>query len=189
MQPHPIYINLFGTGLRYWQCEIPLELFEEMQQFRLARNEQWENLLFDFGFLERFGYKHWSDLSTEKEHVGLLVDPMNKIEIKQAQRIISRFQASELTGDDTLFQLHNTAITTFTFQKKEDVKQFVLVHFEKGLIGKFQLDNHPFDVQNLSYEVKQLNKLHFLAEISYQNELLRNRRTDSVTVSSLIIWS
>lgn len=188
MQGHPIYINLFGTGLRFWQCAIPMDVYVEMEQIRCAHNTQWEQLLFDFDFLERFGYKHWSDMATQKEEVGFLLDPMNKIEIKQGQKIFSRFQAVELTGGETLFPLHTIHKEEITFLRQEGRKLFLLVHFEKGLIGKFKLDKNALDVQALTYQVRQINHLLFLSGIYYQNQQLISRRNDSVTTSSLVIW-
>lgn len=188
MQNHPIYINLFGTGIRFWLCEIETSVYEKMLHYQQRDNNHWENLFFDFDFLAHFGYKHWSEFSSEKEQVGLLLDPINKIEIKQAQRIISRFKASELTGIDTLFQLHETKMNTLTLSPNKGYKQFTLVQFEKGLIGKFKLQTDSFQVEDLKYELLQLDSFQLLFNIDYQGNLLRKTKDDSVFISSRVIW-
>lgn len=188
MQTHPIYINLFGTGIRYWECELPQSTYEQMEQVRLERNTTWEYLLFDFAFLAKFGYKHWSEMAPQKEQAGLILDPMNRIEIKQAQRIISRFKAIELTGGDTLFPLHNVSNTAIKIQSDETVKRFILAQLEKGLIGKFQLTSPSFDVNELLYETKTIQHYQFLSNIRYIGQPLRNKKDDSVCTSSMVIW-
>lgn len=188
MQNHPIYINLFGTGIRFWLCEIETSVYEKMLHYQQGDNNHWENLFFDFDFLAHFGYKHWSEFSSEKEQVGLLLDPINKIEIKQAQRIISRFKAIELTGGDTLFPLHNVSNTAITIQSDDKVKRFILVQLEKGLIGKFQLISPNFDVNELLYETKNMQHYQFLSNIRYLGQPLRNKKDDSVCTSSIVVW-
>ena len=188
MQTQPIYINLFGTGVRYWLCELKASVFDEMERLRIAKNAQWENLLFDFGFLERFGYKHWSELSTRKEQVGLLLDSMNRIEIKQSHKIISRFQASELTGGDTLFQLHNILSKRIVIQSDEVTKRFVLMHFEKGLMGKFLINAEDFRIGEIVYETKSIYQFQFLANIHYKSSVLEKIKDDSLTTASLVLW-
>ncbi len=105
----PCIINLFGIGIRYWICKLPEDIYDEMQQIRIKHSFEWEQLLFDFDLLAHFGYAHWSELSDNPEQTGFLLDPQNRIEIKQGAKFIARFRANELTNDATLFPLYQNS--------------------------------------------------------------------------------
>ncbi len=180
-------MNLFGTGIRYWICEIPVPIYEQMNKIRVYQKVEWEHILFDFEFLNHFGYKHWSELSSKKEQTGLLLDPMNRIEIKQGSKILSRFRAIELTCEETLFPLYQTINTLLYIEPSQTTKRLVLIHLEKGLIGKFQFTTEQFQINHLTYELESLKDLQYLRNVSYQNQLLKKIKDDSLIVSSLVI--
>lgn len=187
MQLHPIYINLFGTGIRYWVCQIPQEIYEKMEHIRAGKHLTWEHLLFDLDFLDYFGYSHWSDLAIEPEHVGFLINFHNRIEIKQAQRILSRYNAQELIGGDTLFPLHDTFKKDIQLPVHPKAKTFALVHLEKGLVGKFQINTNDFNINDFSYEIQSFQNFQFLRHIYYQNEKLSSKKDDTLINTSLVI--
>ena len=187
MQPHPIYINLFGTGIRYWVCHLPQEVYEKMEHMRARKHLFWEHLLFDLDFLDYFGYSHWSDLAIEPEHVGFLIDSHNRIEIKQAQRILSRFNAQELIGEDTLFPLHDIFKKDIQLHEHPKAKTFVLVQIEKGLVGKFKIETNHFNINDLTYEIQSFQNFQFLRHIYYQNERLSSQKDDTLVNASLVI--
>jgi hypothetical protein len=35
-------INLFGTGIRYWHCEVDQDMFDEMNRIRIKNQVEWE---------------------------------------------------------------------------------------------------------------------------------------------------
>ena len=115
-------LNLFGTGIRYWICEIPISVFEEMTRIQIKQKVEWEQLLFDFDFLKHFGYHHWSELSKHPEQTGFLLDPQNRIEIKQGSKFIARFRANELTNHETLFPLYQSVYKPLDYTPKTGIK-------------------------------------------------------------------
>jgi len=67
-----------------------------MKKIKLKHNVEWENLFFDFDFLNHYGFNHWSELSRTPPKVVFLINSSNLIEIKQAGKLITRFKSNEL---------------------------------------------------------------------------------------------
>ncbi len=182
-------INLFGIGIRYWICEVPELMYDEMQQIRSKHKVEWERLLFDFDLLAHFGYSHWSELSNYPEQSGFLLDPQNRIEIKQGAKFIARFRANELTNDTTLFPLYNSGYaslindTTDIFQRK-----IMLLQKEQGLIGKYKFQTENFYLDNLRFQLKHVSSFDILQQINYDTTNLQSIDSDSLTISSVVIY-
>ena len=47
-------INLFGTGIRYWHCEVDQDMFDEMNRIRIKNQVEWEIVLFNLEFLNYY---------------------------------------------------------------------------------------------------------------------------------------
>jgi hypothetical protein len=181
-------INLFGTGIRYWICEIPLPVFEKMNTIRLNHKVEWEELLFDFDFLQHFGYKHWSELSDQPEQTGFLLDPQNRIEIKQGAKFIARFRAHELLDEETLFPLYQTTIADFLIRQKQGYTSFVLIQFEKGLIGKFRIKTEIFNIEHLCFMLCSISEQHIVSELRYTKEALKLMHEDAFVVGTHVYF-
>jgi hypothetical protein len=180
-------LNLFGTGIRYWICEIPISVFEEMTRIQIKQKVGWEQLLFDFDFLKHFGYNHWSELSNQSEQTGFLLDPQNRIEIKQGSKFIARFRANELTNHETLFPLYQTTHSELSYPKNSGCQTMVLIQFEKGLISKYKFESNLFTINDLSFNTSSLEGMYFLKDIDLSQTELVSTSDDCVTISSLVL--
>lgn len=176
-------INLFGIGIRYWICELPEAMYQEMQQIGRKHKVEWEQLLFDFDLLGHFGYSHWSQLSAFPEQTGFLLDPQNRIEIKQGAKFIARFRANELTNDTTLFPLYNSRQIEWHPEHQTAGKSFLLLQHEKGLIGKYKIDQPHFHIDDLEFQWKKVNDFRFLAKIKQQSQPLKRSANDALCIS------
>ncbi len=181
------YINLFGSGIRYWVCDIPIPLFEEMNKIRLNHKVEWEQLLFDFDFLKHFGYNHWSELSPHPEQTGFLLDPQNRIEIKQGSKFIARLRAHELTNSETLFPLYQTTISNSKPKSREGFKTIFLLHIEKGMIGKYMFETSDFSIEQLRFELNPLQEELFLSGIYLETKQLLKVQEDSLVIGTRVI--
>lgn len=179
-------INLFGTGIRYWICEIPIPLFEEMNKIRINHKVEWENLLFDFDFLKHFGFDHWSELSPHPDQTGFLLDFQNRIEIKQGAKFIARFRANELMNSETLFPLYQTTQFDLECTPAPNTQQFILAQFEKGLVAKFNFAAKHFSIDDLTFKIQLLQNLSFLSDIELNLEVLHRSSDDTVTTGCLV---
>jgi hypothetical protein len=180
-------INLFGTGIRYWICEIPLPIFDEMSEIKEKNQVEWENLLFDFDFLKHFGYDHWSELSMHPEQIGFLLDPLNRIEIKQGSKFIARFRANELTNHETLFPLYQTAHSELSYPTDSGCQTIVLIQFEKGLISKYKFESNLFTINDLSFKTSSIKELYFLNDIALNQIELVSCSDDTVAIGCLVL--
>lgn len=182
-------INLFGTGVRYSICEIPIPLYEEMSKIKLNHKVEWEDLLFDFDFLKHFGFDHWSELSQQPEQTGFLIDQQNRIEIKQGAKFIARFRANELMNSETLFPLYKTTQFNLKLTSGPNTRDFVLAQFENGLISKFRFDANQFSIDELTFKIHHLKNLSFLSAIEFNQEVLQRSSDDTLTTGSLVYLS
>ena len=187
MMESKFIINLFGMGIRYWICEIPIPLYEEMNKIRLNHKVEWENLLFDFDFLNHYGFSHWCELSAHPEHSGFLLDLQNRIEIKQGAKFIARFRANALLNEDTLFPLYQTVEIDFPFSTKPGFQTLILIQFEKGLIAKFKFESNVFSMDNLSFRIYALKHMNFLSAIDLNQSPLESDSNDTVATGCLVI--
>lgn len=179
-------INLFGTGIRYWICEIPIVQFEEMETIKQLHKVEWERLLFDFEFLKRFGYKHWSDMSRYPEQVGFLLLPENRVEIKMKSKLITRFFAHELSNQETLFPLYQTYQTVNQFQELNSTKRLLVMQIEKGLIGKYAIATNQFDISSMKFGLTQLPTEEVLSGIMYQESELKCLKDDTLVIGTKV---
>jgi len=180
-------INLFGIGVRYWHCEIPIHIYEDMNKIRLNHKVEWENLLFDFDFLKHYGFKHWSELSSHTERIGFLLEPCNRIEIKMGAKFIARFKAVELNNTEILFQLFNTKLSNSERNKKPMFESFELINFEKGLIAKYQFDAENFKFEDLEFHLDSIGDSPILINIKNGNRIIKKTGDDSLTIATKVI--
>lgn len=180
-------INLFGTGIRYWICEIPMPQFEEMETIKEQHKVEWERLLFDFDFLKRFGYKNWSEMSRYPEQVGFLLLPENRFEIKLKSKLITRFFAHELSNQETLFPLYQTYQTVNQFQGLNSTKRLLVMQFEKGLIGKYAIETNNFDISSMKFGFTQLPTEEVISGFMYRESELKCLKDDTLVIGTKVI--
>lgn len=145
------FVNLFGEGIRYWNCDIPISLFTEMDQARQKLASNWEILLFDQDFLMSFGINHWQELSETGERRALALKRVNSVEIKQRSKLIDKFKAIDLLGEETLFPKYSTSLKHDNIPPKEGHQRLVLVHYETGLFNKYEFIAPSFHLENLCF--------------------------------------
>lgn len=197
-------INLFGTGIRYWNCEVAQEVFDDMNRIREKNRVEWEQVLFDLDFLNHYGYDHWSELAKSLDqtstptsrslqrgrelvqHRGFLLETQNRIEIKKGGKLLTRFRASELDAAATLFPLYGTTFHEQTLEQQEGRKSFQLIQFEKGLIGKFKFEAEQFSIEDLHYHLSRIDTKTFLSHIQLGTALLESSQEDCLVVGSFV---
>ena len=174
-------------GIRYWICEIPTTLFEEMNKIRCKHQVEWESLLFDLGFLDYFGFSHWSELSGRPEQIGFLLESTNRLEIKQGAKFLSRFKASELRDDVTLFPLFQINFEKLELIESDCFKTLVLVQYEKGLISKFSYQADHFSIDHLTFGIRCIQDQVFLGDIIHTNASLNHVSDDTLVLRTKVI--
>ncbi len=145
------FVNLFGIGIRYWICDIPMDTFSAMDQARMKLEEKWENIIFDTDFLMSFGILHWQHLCKTGEKRAFTLSRENRIEIKHKSKFIAKFKSLELLNDELLFPKYNTTFLNEEIPLPDQHQRMVLVHYEIGLFAKYEFDVPSFDVDNLRF--------------------------------------
>jgi hypothetical protein len=181
-------INLFGTGIRYWNCELPIDVFNDMNQRVQKHNVRWEDMLFDLEILNHYGFEHWSKLSSKPANVGFLLQPQNRIEIKQESKLITRFKANDLKTELTLFPLYKTVFDIDSIDEKGDTKSFKLIQMEKGLIGKYKFQSGKFSIDQLEYTLSSIDKKQFLLHIKVEDRILVTSQEDNVIIGGEVFF-
>jgi len=177
-------INLFGTGIRYWNCEVAQEVFDDMNRIREKNQVAWEQVLFDLDFLNHYGFGHWSELAKSPANRGFLLDPQNRIEIKKGGKLLTRFRANELDTAATLFPLFSTSFREETHVVRPATTSFQLIQFEKGLIGKFKFEAEHFSIEQLHYVLSRIGNNTFLSHIQLGEQFLESSQEDCLVVGS-----
>lgn len=171
-----IIINLFGEGIRYWICDIPIQQFNEFEKIKKRNNLDWETMLFDFDFLTHFGYSHWSELSKNQEVKIFLLNHSNKLEIKERNKILLKKPSIDLLNKSSLFDLYSTEVIHFNFLMKRDFKSIVLIQNEIGLIAKYQIETSSFYIDKLNFQIVNNTKKvldGILTNLHYENKRLK----------------
>jgi hypothetical protein len=181
-------INLFGTGIRYWNCEIGIDMFNDMNQRIQKHNVKWEDLLFDLEILNHYGFEHWSRLSSNPANVGFLLEAWNRIEIKQESKLITRFKATDLKTELTLFPLYQAVFIKESTEDKADIKSFKLIQMEKGLIGKYKFQSGKFSIDQLEYILSSIDKKQFLLHIKVEDRILVTSQEDNVIIGGEVLF-
>lgn len=119
-------INLFGTVIRCWICEIPMHRYNQLKDVAVFHETTVDNILFDLEILKRLGYKHWKNIFAIEEINGFLIEPKNKVEIKNGTRIISKFTANEILGTESFFKLYTTQEVDFKIINRLDHKYLLM---------------------------------------------------------------
>ena len=65
-------------------------------------------------------------------------------------------------------------------------KTFLLIQYEKGLIGKHKLDSVKFHFDFLEFKLLKMNSFSFLSVLNYRNKTITKLREDVLTMSNQV---
>lgn len=186
-----IIINLFGSSLRYWVCELPQEKFHALEKSRTNQQEDWTNLFFDLDWLAQFGFRHWSDFAILEEQCGMLCLPKCSVEIKKGRKMLEKFSADKLIHATSLFELHRTRAQALTVAPHEGHIRFILIQTEIGLVGKFKLDQESLLIDDLEFVLTDLaypDAPRLLTSILHRGEKLIKTGEDTVVSGYRVVF-
>lgn len=182
----PTIINLFGTGIRCWICEIPLHRYNQLKEVAAFHNTTLDNILFDLEILQRLGYKHWSTIFPIEEIVGFIIDDRNKVEIKNGTKILSKFISSQILGHEAFFKLYTTKEVEFKITNRPEHKYLLLGQKEIGSY-KYKVNTDNFEIEKLCFSFcKGINNENSVVTISYNNKGLKPIKIDTIVRSVFV---
>jgi len=175
---------MFGSGIRYHICQIPLPVFEKIKTLKRKYSISYEELFFDLEFINKLGFSHWSEFYCVSSKKGFFINAKNKIEIRKKNKLLKRFLASELLNKESLFTLYQTSITKQHFNLKSGFVNVILMEYEIGMIFNFQLNEQALNIEDLEFSLLEdftSNNNYFLIGLNYKNKLLFNKKEDTVS--------
>ena len=143
-------LNLFGNGLKLKYLDISHPLFETLWLFKNAKQMRWNDFIFDIELLNTIGISSWESIPISKTYEGLIVSDLNKIEIKKGSKFISKFKASDLLSQNTLFPIFDSSENE---RKLNQNNQLIILELNTGLIGKFKIDSKNLSGSDLKFEL------------------------------------
>ena len=175
-----IILNAFGESIRFWICDLSHPRLFSLKKYQEESKIPWSNIAFNLFTLKDFGFNHWSELSAHKENHALLLKKTNRMEIKKQSRTLMKFSSIELLNDQTLFPLFNTNRQHF-YNSSSNL--LLLIQYETGFYGKFQLCENDFRLYNLKFSINSLPFLRgkfTLSKIEYCNKPIQKTKNDSL---------
>mgnify|MGYP007014089459 CR=1 FL=1 len=174
---------MFGTGIRFWLCQIPNDVFSMIQKVQKREKEDLESLLFNLEFLNHLGYDHWSDLHVVDTGKGFLLDAKNKIEIKLKSKRLKTIKGSELIHSPLLIDPYKVVENRDFFLKEKGFQRVVLLQMETGKFGQYEMELTSFELDNLVFHLNYLRIDQVIGEsfvhgIEYDQDMLVGKKDD-----------
>lgn len=186
----PSYIvNLFGDCLRYWICDLKDETYKYIFNHKIEFDKSWEEMFFDLDFLNTIGFNHWSELSNYDEFRGFLISKNNRIEVKGKTKKVLKLNSIDLLNQKTLFPLFQVSKIQMYLPVNE-LKRFILIHFEIGQFAKYKIECDSFNVDKLEFKLitcPMINLDFILAGIDYEGVNLINIDEETLVKKMLVI--
>ena len=186
-------INMFGSGIRYWVCEIPMDEFISIQKIRDHFKIEYENIFFDLELLEKIGFSNWENIHCVDKGRGFIIKERNRIEIKRKAKLLKSFDSSELIYSPLLLEQHKIIYDDFNRLKNDDFKLIALIQFEVGSFFRFNCDVENFDVNKLHF-VLNYDKIHlsigeqFVSDLVYDFTKLKQMKEDVVCTGNQVVF-
>jgi hypothetical protein len=101
-----------------------------------------------------------------KNFNGLMNTPKNQIEIWLDGKKILKLKLDELNQDQYLIPLYNTKITMVNSSNKQGI---FIEQKEIGFLGSYEFQTTNFNIEDLQFELLELNNQLLLQNINYTN--------------------
>lgn len=186
-------INMFGCGIRYWICKIPVEAFGQFEKLHQKYKEDYENLFFDLNVINKLGYSNCSDIYNIHSGRGFVVRERNRIEIKDKTKHLKRFDSSDLLYTPLMFDPYKLVKNNTHLTASKEFKLVALVQLETGSFFRFRLNEFEFDISKLTFHLNY-DKLHdhfkeeFITHLTYNGVLLEEKKEDVVCTGNRVLF-
>lgn len=172
-----IKINMFGDGVRVHICDLEPDLYYAMLNDKV--DAPWELVLFDPDFLNKFGFNHWSELSSFPEIIGFKLVKEGVVEIKKKAKKLARFLGDEMVVKHTLFAVYHTVLKELP-NPSEKYRRLILVAYEKGLVHSFSIAKEEVVMTDLEFEIQQFDLDLYCIGINHDRVQIKSSKNDTV---------
>jgi hypothetical protein len=182
MKPSNSYVlNLFGTCLQIWELHLTEELRARIQAYISQKNSTWYDVLFDLSLLQQFDLNHWTQVANKVGSAQMLLNSDSRIELRKNGRIAERINIQELLTPKGFFgqyDTHNLDPIQLNKDKIHVIEQL------KGQVAKYTFELERFQMDKLQFGLRSddLSKETRLGELTYGNNVLKNKYEDLLLV-------
>lgn len=172
-------INLFGEAWKIKQIRIPELLLEQFKSVAAKMKQPLIEAISDpffYYYLKNPKIQSIDDLEGITIE-GLSNSPKNQIEIWYKNKKVQKLQINHLLEELLLFPLYNTSVINTDFGTKEGI---YLEQKEIGLIGSFEIFTDNFNIDNLEFNLIQINEKLLLQKMKYNNHELTCKKKDTL---------
>ena len=186
-------INMFGCGIRYWICKIPIDAFSEFKKLHKKHNEDYENLFFDLDVLKELGYSCWSNVYKIHEGRGFFIKDRNRIEIKHKTKRLRGFDSSDLLYQPLMFDPYSLNKDNTKLISSKEFILVALVQLETGSFFRFKLDNNEFEINKLNFQLNygilhNYFKEEFITDLTYDGVSIDQKKEDVVCTRNRVLF-
>lgn len=186
-------INMFGCGIRYWICKIPVKAFSQFEKLHQKYNEDYESLFFDLDVLNKLGYSGWSDIYNIHEGRGFVIRERNRIEIKYKTKRLKGFDSSNLLYTPLMFEPYNLVNNKTVLNLSKEFKLVALIQLETGSFFRFKINEPEFDINKLTFHLNyetlaKYFKEEFITHLTYDGVLLEQKKEDVVCTGNRVVF-
>lgn len=185
-------VNLFGTGIAYWVCKMPVEEYIKLKSFAEKTEQDLETIFFDLDLIRSFGYRDWMNIHPYFSGMGMLLNDRNYIEIRKGNRRIRKINSSELNDEYSLFPIYSIQKDIHrTLPGEKDFVYVILVQFLTGLIRKYTIETASINLDDVCFYLNYQPLNSFIEEdwvtnISFKGALMDEWKEDTVVQGSRV---
>lgn len=179
MSSNKLKINLFGEAWKLKQLTLSDELFQTFSETARRMKQPLTEVIIDPFFYHNLKNNAIQSIEDLEGNIteGLVNSSKNQIEIWYRNKKVEKLVINDLNEELLFFPLYNAI-----FQKVNSslVKGIYIEQKEVGLIGSFEIYTDNFNLDDLKFQLLQINELTILEKLVYKNQILISKKQDTV---------
>lgn len=179
MATNKLKINLFGKNWKIKRLVLPEELLKKIMDAANKTRQPITVVIIDPFFyhsLQNKTIQSFEDLDGNTTE-GLINSSKNQVEIWYKNKKIKKLKIDNLNEKLLLFPLYNATIQKVSFHLE---KGFYVEQTEIGLIASFEIRTNEFNIDDLKFQLLQINELTLLEKVIYKDQVLINNKKDTL---------
>lgn len=184
---------MFGDGIRYWICKIPMDEFLVFEKIHIEYDLDYESIFFNLELLERIGYSNWENIHCIHKGRGFFIKERNQIEVKLNSKRLAKFDSLELLHSPLLLDKYSILKDDLKLEKSDDYMMIALIQFETGSFFKFKLNKESFSIKKLIF-ILNYGSIHeqleeqFVSTLNYEGGEVLSQDEDVVSRGCRVVF-
>jgi hypothetical protein len=172
-------INLYGEAWKLKRLILSEELRSTFEDIAKRMKQPLQEVIIDpffYHYLKSKTIQSFDDLDGNNME-GLVNSSKNQIEIWYKNMKVQKLKINDLREELLLFPLYKT-----TIQKRKDCfeKGIYVEQKEIGLIGSFEIKTADFNIDDLEFQLLQINELTLLEGLLFKGKKIESKKEDTL---------